>query len=211
MKLPVVRDRRRLAGGRQRGVRHDRHRRAGGFTLIELLTTVAIIVVILTLAAPSFTAFQRNSELTGVANTLLASLSSARSEAMKRGRNTLVVPSADCATWGDDWTKGWVVFVDNDASQSLNSGDDILSCEPKVPEAVTAVTGSAPEGFKDPDNGKFYLMFNGSGYPRLLSGAFQSSSLDFTNGDETRRIISNPAGRLRVCKPADSGCSAASL
>ena len=185
-------------------------RRVGGFTLIELLTTVAIIVVILTLAAPSFTAFQRNSELTGVANTLLASLTAARSEAMKRGRNTLVVPSADCATWGDDWTKGWVVFVDNDASQSLSSGDDVLSCEPKVPDFVTAITGAAPEGFQDPD-GKLYLMFNGSGYPRLLSGAFQSSSLDFTNGSETRRIISNPAGRLRVCRPSDSGCSAADL
>lgn len=189
----------------------DPKRRAGGFTLIELLTTVAIIVIILTLAAPSFTAFQRNSELTGVANTMLSSLSAARSEAMKRGRNTLVVPSADCSTWGSDWTKGWVVFVDNNASQTLNSGDDILSCEPKVPEAVTAVTGSAPEGFKDPDNGKLYLMFNGSGYPRLVSGAFQSSSLDFTNGDQTRRIISNPAGRLRVCKPGDDGCTASAL
>ncbi|MCO5123188.1 MAG: GspH/FimT family pseudopilin [Rhizobacter sp.] len=185
-------------------------RRARGFTLIELLTTVAIIVIILTLAAPSFTAFQRNSELTGVANTMLSSLTAARSEAMKRGRNTLVVPSADCATWGDDWTKGWLVFVDNDGSQTIDSGDDVLSCEPKVPEAVTAVTGSAPEGFQD-SGGKLYLMFNGSGYPRLLSGAFQSSSLDFTNGDSTRRIISNPAGRLRVCKPADAGCTAAAL
>lgn len=191
---------------------HDPKRPAGGFTLVELLTTVAIIVVILTLAAPSFTAFQRNSELTGVANTLLSSLSAARSEAMKRGRNTLVVPSPDCTSpsWGDDWSKGWVVFVDNDASQTLNSGDDVLSCEPKVPQAVTAITGSAPEGFQDPD-GKLYLMFNGSGYPRLLSGAFQSSSLDFTNGAETRRIISNPAGRLRVCKPSDTGCTAAAL
>lgn len=185
-------------------------RRARGFTLIELLTTVAIIVIILTLAAPSFTAFQRNSELTGVANTMLSSLTAARSEAMKRGRNTLVVPSADCATWGNDWTKGWLVFVDNDGSQTIDSGDDVLSCEPKVPEAVTAVTGSAPEGFQD-SGGKLYLMFNGSGYPRLLSGAFQSSSLDFTNGSGTRRIISNPAGRLRVCKPADTGCTAAAL
>lgn len=185
-------------------------RRARGFTLIELLTTIAIMVIVLTLAAPSFTAFQRNSELTGVANTMLSSLTAARSEAMKRGRNTLVVPSADCATWGDDWTKGWVVFVDTDASQSITADDTILSCEPAVPSAVTAITGAAPEGFQDPD-GKLYLMFNGSGYPRLLSGAFQSSSLDFTNGDSTRRIISNPAGRLRVCKPADDGCSAASL
>ena len=189
--------------------RRPPQRRVRGFTLIELLTTISIIVVILALAAPSFTAFQRNSELTGVANTMLASLSTARSEAMKRGRNTLVVPSADCATWGDDWSQGWIVFVDLDASQSP-SPDEVLSCEPKVPEAVTAITGSAPEGFQDPD-GKLYLMFNGSGYPRLLSGAFQSSSLDFTNGSETRRIISNPAGRLRVCKPADTGCTAASL
>lgn len=196
---------------RSRRLVRGRHGRAGGFTLIELLTTVAIIVVILTLAAPSFTTFQRNSELTGVANTLLASLSSARSEAMKRDRNTLVVPTADCKTWGADWAQGWLVFVDNDLSQGLNSGDDILSCEPKVPEAVTVKTGGAPEGFKDPNNGKLYMMFNGSGYPRLVSGAFQSSSLDFTNGDETRRIISNPSGRLRVCKPADSGCSADSL
>lgn len=188
-----------------------RKRPARGFTLIELLTTIAIMVIVLALAAPSFTAFQRNSELTGVANTMLSSLSAARSEAMKRGRNTLVVPSADCAAWGDDWSKGWIVFVDNDLSQTVNSGDDVLSCEPKVPENVVAVTGAAPEGFKDPDSGKLYLMFNGSGYPRLLSGAFQSSSLDFTNGSETRRIISNPAGRLRVCKPADDGCSAAAL
>lgn len=195
-------------------LRHPR-RRHSGFTLIELLTTVAIIVIILTLAAPSFTAFQRNSELTGVANTMLSSITAARSEAMKRGRNTFVVPSAqDCETrgWGDDWTKGWIVFVDNGSSaNALDAGDDVLSCEPKVPEAVTAVTGSAPEGFKDPGNGKLYLMFNGSGYPRLVSGAFQSSSLDFTNGSETRRIISNPAGRLRVCKPADAGCTADSL
>jgi type IV fimbrial biogenesis protein FimT len=190
---------------------HDHRRRAGGFTLIELLTTVAIIVIILTLAAPSFTAFQRNSELTGVANTMLASLSSARSEAMKRGRNTFVVPTADCKTWGDDWTQGWLVFVDNNGSQSLNSGDEILSCEPKVPEAVTVKTGSAPEGFKDPNNGKLYMMFNGSGYPRLVSGAFQSSSLDFKNSSQTRRIISNPSGRLRVCKPGDDGCTASAL
>ena len=190
-------------------LRHPRCR-VSGFTLIELLTTVAIIVIILTLAAPSFTAFQRNSELTGVANTILSSLSAARSEAMKRGRNTYVVPSADCTNWGDDWTKGWVVFVDQNGDQALDSSDVVLSCEPKVPEAVTAITGSAPEGFQDA-GGKLYLMFNGSGYPKLLSGAFQSSSLDFTNGSETRRIISNPAGRLRVCKPADAGCTAASL
>ena len=183
-------------------------RRAAGFTLIELMVTITLIVIMMSLAAPSFATFQRNSELTATANTLLSSLSAARSEAMKRDRNVFVVP-AD----GTNWTSGWIVFVDTDNSMTLDeSVDTVLSREPATPSAITAVTGSAPEGFKDPNNGRIYVMFNGSGYPRLVSGAFQAASLDFTIASgEARRIISSPAGRLRVCKPADSGCTASIL
>ena len=191
-------------------IRRRGARGSNGFTLIELMVTISLVATVMALAAPSFAAFQRNSELTSTANTLLSSLSAARSEAMKRGRNTYVVPSADCTSWGSDWTEGWVVFVDVNGSQSLDSADVVLACEPKVPVAVSAVTGSAPEGFKDP-GGKVYLMFNASGYPTLLSGAFQAASLDFKSATETRRIISSPAGRLRVCKPADAGCTASVL
>jgi len=191
---------------RDRSIALRRGRRAAGFTLIEMLVTVSLIVVLLALAAPSFSAFQRNSELTTTANTMLSSLALARSEAMKRNRNAYVMP-AD----GTSWNSGWVVFVDMDSSQSLDEAVDVVvSKEPALPTGVTAVTGSAPEGFQD-GSGKLYVMFNGAGYPRLMSGAFQASSLDLTNGSETRRIISSPAGRLRVCKPADAGCSAATL
>ena len=190
----------------QRPARPHPPRRQAGFTLIELMVTISLIVVIMALAAPSFATFQRNSELTSTANTMLSSLAAARSEAMKRGRNVLVVPADDTG-----WAAGWIVFFDTDGSMTLDeSVDTVLSREPALPTDVTAVTGTAPEGFKDPNNGRAYVMFNGSGYPRLVSGAFQASSLDFKHSvtDETRRIISSPAGRLRVCKPADSGCSA---
>lgn len=181
-------------------------RRAGGFTLIELMVTITLIVTLLALAAPSFATFQRNSELTTAANAMLSSLTAARSEAMKRGRNVSVVP-AD----GSNWDSGWIVFVDTDASGTLNGAETELSREPALASTITAVTGSAPEGFKAP-GGAVYVMFNGSGYPRLTSGAFQASSLDFTIASgEARRIISSPAGRLRVCKPGDSGCTASIL
>lgn len=181
-------------------------RRAAGFTLVELMVTLVLIMVLLALAAPSFATFQRNSELTSAANTMLSSLSAARSEAMKRGRNVTVAPED-----GTNWASGWVVFVDADGSGTLGSSETVLSREPALPSAITAVTGSAPEGFKAPDGG-VYVMFNGSGYPRLTSGAFQASSLDLTLASgEARRIISSPAGRLRVCKPAESGCTASIL
>lgn len=181
-------------------------RRAGGFTLIELMVTLVLVVTLLALAAPSFATFQRNSELTTTANTMLSSLTAARSEAMKRGRNVTVAP-AD----GSSWASGWIVFVDTDASGALNGTETELSREPALPSSVTAVTGSAPEGFKAPGGG-VYVMFNGSGYPRLTSGAFQASSLDLTIASgEARRIVSSPAGRLRVCKPSESGCTASIL
>ena len=182
-------------------------RRAAGVTLIELMVTVSLIVVIMALAAPSFATFQRNAELTSTTNTMLSSLTVARSEAMKRGRNVTVAPID-----GSSWDSGWIVFVDSDGSGTPASSEVEVAREPAPPGQVTAVTGSAPEGFQAPDGG-IYVMFNGAGYPRLVNGAFQASSLDFKHSvsGEVRRIISSPAGRLRVCKPAETGCSASAL
>jgi len=181
--------------------------RAAGFTLIELMVTLVLIVVIMALAAPSFATFQRNSELTSTTNNMLSSLTAARSEAMKRGRNVTVAPID-----GSSWDSGWIVFVDTDGSGTPASTEDELAREDAPPSQISAVTGAAPEGFKAPDGG-VYVMFNGSGYPRLINGAFQASSLDFKHSvsGEIRRIISSPAGRLRVCKPAETGCSASVL
>ncbi len=56
-----------------------------GFTLIELLVTIAILAIILAFAAPSFVNLIENSRVTTQANTLLAAVSLARSEAVKQG------------------------------------------------------------------------------------------------------------------------------
>ncbi|MBK6865937.1 MAG: GspH/FimT family pseudopilin [Ideonella sp.] len=178
---------------------HRGARCAAGFTLIELMVTISLIVVVMALAAPSFTAFQRNAQLTSSANTLLSSLSAARAEAMKRGRNVTVTPSA-----GSNWGSGWIVFVDEDASGTMNGTEAALATEPAPESTITIAT--VPTGTA-------YVMFNGSGYPRLTSGAFQASSIDFTHtlSGEQRRIVSSPAGRLRICKPDSTTCAAGVL
>lgn len=174
-------------------------RPAAGFTLIELLVTISLIVVVLALAAPSFTAFQRNAQLTSSANTLLSSLAAARAEAMKRGRNVTVAP-----TDGSNWNSGWIVFVDEDGSGAKGSTEEVLATEAALESTITIET--VPTGTA-------YVMFNGSGYPRLANGAFQASSIDFTHSlsGEQRRIVSSPAGRLRICKPDSTTCAASVL
>lgn len=192
-----------------RAHRHPSSLRGRGFTLIELLVVLVLLSVLLTLAAPSFIAFQRNSELTSAANSFVAALSAARSEAMKRQMRTFVVPKT-----AGDWSSGWRVYVDVDNSSttadlSLSAGDVTIAEQDALPSTVTLTIGAAPDGFSD--SGARYAMFNGSGFMTLVNNAYQTNSLDFTNGSETRRVIASPTGRLRVCKPADAGCDTSSL
>ena len=181
---------------------------ARGFTLIELMVTLVLVSVMLVLAAPSFITFQRNSELTTTANSFLATLSAARAEAMKRQLRTFVIP----VTPGD-WSSGWVAFVDVNSNVSatalsMDSGDIELLRSAALPASVAIDTTSATS-FEHA--GVQYAMFNGSGFMSLIGGGFPAGgadSLDFTNGaSETRRVLASVAGRVRVCKPTDDGCS----
>ena len=85
--------------------------RASGFTLIELIITVVIASILISLAAPSFSGLIKNSRLTSQANELMADLTFARSEAVKRGANITVCKSTDGATCNPaaNWSDGWIV------------------------------------------------------------------------------------------------------
>lgn len=182
---------------------HARARR--GFTLIELMVTVALVAVLMVLAVPSFITFQRNAELTSTANSFLATLTAARAEAMKRQLRVFVVPKKD-----GDWGSGWMAFVDVEGNSAVagsavswsESEDIVLSRMESLPESVSI----GASGFEH--DGVAYVMFNGSGFMNLIGGQFPPvESLDFTNGKETRRVLAHAAGRMRVCKPGDAGCS----
>lgn len=182
-------------------------RRLGGFTLIELMVTIAIAAILMMVAAPSFVSFQRNAELTGAANSLLASINAARSEGMKRNMPALVVP-ADGATW----ESGWIVFVhkpNGGINENYTEGTDIfVSRQGPLPSYFSANgDGSATEG-GTPVN----IRFNGSGFARRIDGTSGNLTLSISRNDisgqdqldQTRRIVVAPSGRTRVCKPTSS-------
>lgn len=178
-----------------------------GFTLIELMVTIAIGVTLMMVAIPSLTAYKRNAELTSATNTLLAAINSARGEAMKRGMNTMVVPTNN----GTDWNTGWVVFVDKNRTQSYDASADqtVLSQGPL--QSYFNITGNGPANASTP-----YIKFDASGYPKTKLGGLGNLTLTLTRtdlagtalADQTRRIVIANTGRTRTCRPStDTSCT----
>lgn len=172
-----------------------------GFTLIELLITVAIATILLTVGVPSFTSFQRNSELTSATNSLIAAINAARGEAMKRGMNAMVVPSD-----GITWANGWTVFVDRNRNFAFDSGTDVTVLKQAALPSYFGVSGSGTAVA----SGAPYILFDASGYAKTKTAGFGALTFsiarnDISNANElaqqTRRIVIAMTGRPRACRP----------
>ena len=185
--------------------------RCKGFTLIELMVTIAIAAILMVVAVPSLITYQRNSEMTSFANTLLASINAARGEAMKRGRYAMVVPADGVA-----WASGWVVFVDVNVTRTYSAASDILVTTKEAPPSFLNVSGNGPAGEAAP-----YIMFDPSGYAAKKStSATANLTLTITRNDvstseaaeQTRLVVIAKTGRARVCKPStDATCNSSAL
>ena len=160
---------------------------SAGFTLTELLIVVAIGGILLTFAVPSFTETIQNNRMATQINELHASLSFARSEAVKRNRTVTVCRSDNASTCSGDWQDGWIVFLDTNFDGAFNGSDEILRVHGALNEDMTldfdqtrvsyASSGIASGGM----NGTFTLcdqrgdlrarglLIGASGRPRLAT------------------------------------------
>ena len=160
-----------------------------GFTLIELLATILVLVLLVTIALPSFQRFVISNRLSAQINELVGDLSQARGEAAARSQQVqmcIAASSTTCASSGNDWAAGRILWVDINRNGSLDGSTEILKYVPPLEGGVTLVATGPSSAFTIT-----FLAYGGLA-PGNSTWTFKLCSPGETKG---RRVIVPLSGR----------------
>ena len=149
--------------------------------------TLVIAGILATLAAPSFVDVIKNNRMTTQYNDLLASLSLARSEAIKRGDSVTACKAANPTTCGGNWHDGRVVFVDSNSVGVIDAGEEII-------RVYSSLSGSNTLSF--PRN---RVTYSSNGLATGFTGTFTLCD----DRPISKGLIVSNTGRVRHAIPAD--------
>ncbi|CAL62504.1 putative Tfp pilus assembly protein FimT [Herminiimonas arsenicoxydans] len=166
--------------------------------MVEAMVILLIVGILLGLGIPGFRTMTQNQRLTTAANALLMSVHLARSEAIHRGRRVDLVPAGD----GTKWSKGWVIFIDEDNDQRPDPNETVIYSHGALNEDVR-ITPSFT------DSKVQYIAYNGSGRTRTNANSQTSQAGNWLleSGSQSRKVVINFLGRARVCNPQKEAAS----
>lgn len=158
-----------------------------GFTLSELITSLAVAAVLIALTLPSYRTVIRNARVSTAANTLIESIETARSYAVKG--NARVSLSTK-----QNWHDGWHIYYDPNHNGKLDPDEAVLfSVEPL--HNTVRVLGNRPVAD--------YISYLGTGESHWASGrdggAFQAGTISICPVKEGPgyQLVLSRGGRLR--------------
>lgn len=181
------------------------HRAARGFTLIESLMVTCVMAVLTAAGVPSMKGLLTRSVADSQIADFTSALRYARTQAMGRGQQVTLCALAEtlengppaCATSGQDWSAGWVVFVDHDTTGEIDAGDTVLRVHqrPAVAGPVTATQRS--------------ISFQHTGISLKGNATLRFSPAGVSASDKTaagsKVVCVNKAGKARVVAAASCG------
>jgi len=166
-----------------------------GFTLIELLVTLAVAAILVAVAAPNLRSFVQDSRVNDAADTFLAAVQRARSEAITRGNAVILCRTAnpatdDCGTSAsEDWSPGWLMY----AVPSFTGEEDY---DDSADNVMIQRGTPAPEGITvtSDNHGNSWLTFGSDGTLRE-DGPLAYAVCDDRGEDEGKLIVIPMIGR----------------
>lgn len=181
-----------------------------GFTLLEVVVVLAVIAILTSLAAPSFTSLIQSNAVSSNVNAFMADLRFARSEAIRRGGSVVMCRSDDpeavapvcdggSGPGANGWVSGWIIFEDRDGSGSYTAAGDqsqLIKVQGPITNLDTMVASN---------NNPFEFVATG----RMKSvGSAKSLQFGTNMPSERQRVVCvNQSGRARIAGDGNSSCT----
>lgn len=167
-----------------------------GFTLIELMVTIAVLAIVVSIAAPSFSTMINNNRSVALGEELASAINFARVEAAKRGDTVSICASSDGSSCSNDWTQGWIVLTDNNSGSTAPAGNVLRIWE--------APDGGATIAVDRDGTATGFLRFVRLGTTEPSGTVTFASSVDGCASGAARTITVGPAGLVNIAR---SDCS----
>ncbi|MEO8224994.1 MAG: GspH/FimT family pseudopilin [Gammaproteobacteria bacterium] len=169
-----------------------------GFTLGEVLATMAVLGASLSLVVPGLGSVVQSNRSATAINELVATLHTARGEAITRNTRIVVCPSEDGRTCGAvAWEKGWIRFADANGNFRPDAGDEVLGAVPPL-AGLRIRTDSFGEA----------LAFGPSGRPAAPDTASGGGDFSFcpgTTSDGAQVLVLSALGHPVLTKQRTDG------
>ncbi|MRI33719.1 hypothetical protein EOPP23_12050 [Endozoicomonas sp. OPT23] len=177
-----------------------KNRFQSGLTLPELMITLTVMAILVSLSAPSVRSLISDRQVASVARVLHTSLMMARSEAVKRSATVSLCKSDNGSSCDDDladWSKGWLIFADENANGEFDSADD------KMIRVYAEQDELDQLDWNKGDN----LSFDSRGRLNVINGTF-SVCKNLATEFEQRDVVLIGSGRARILEVTGDGqCS----
>jgi len=165
----------------------QRRHHCRGFTLIELMVTVAIVVVLIALAAPSLRSYTAKKKVEGAAAELASDIQFARSEAVSRNKNVRITFGSNC----------YVIHEFDAAATCTSAPSSTVLRTVEIADATSVVLS--------PLNSLTYIEFDSvRGLATFNSTVTTLASISVQTGPSVSatvqlRATMTPFGRVQVC------------